>query len=108
VVGVKPYLLPLSFGQRTWLVPDPVRNAGTTQVVQEARPANANDFVPVEAEIGRGSLGEPRHSGRVTVGIGRFQVDHVGERSRYLVEPGLRDAVARFWFGLDDGDGGIG
>jgi hypothetical protein len=90
VVGVEPYLLPLSFGQRAWLVPDAVRNTGSTEVVQKARPAHANDFVLREAEIDRGSLGEPRHSGRVTVGIGRFQVDHVGERPRYLVEPGLR------------------
>src|ERR671910_1211068 len=108
VVGVEPHLFPLSFGQWAWLVPDAVRNTGSTEVVQKARPTHANHFVLREAEIGRGSLGELRHPDRVTVGKRRLQVYHVGERPRYLLESRLRDTAARFRFGLDDGDRGIG
>ena len=89
MVGVEPYLLPLAPGQKTRLVPDPVGHAGPAQVVKETCPADISDFVLAEAETGCGGFGEFCHSGRVAVGKGRFQVDHVGERPRYSVEAGL-------------------
>jgi hypothetical protein len=76
--------------------------------VQEARPADANLIGLWEAEVGGGSLGELRHTGRVPMHEGRLQVDQVGERPRYLVEAGLGDPVPGLGLGLDDGDGCIG
>src|SRR5215213_5446159 len=108
MVRVEPYLLPLARGQRTRPVPDPIRNTGPTEVVQETRPADANLIGFWEAEVGGGSLGELRHTGRVPMREGRLQVDEVGERPRYLFEAGLGDPASGLRLGLDDGDGCIG
>src|SRR5215218_10678128 len=105
---MEPHLLPLGCGQRTGLVPDPIRHAGSTEVVQEARTTNANDFNLREAEIGRGGLRELRHPDRVTMRKWRLQVAQIGERPRYLVEARLRDPTSGLGFGLDDGNGCIG
>src|SRR3954451_20348947 len=80
------YALELSGAERARLVPDRVRDAQATEIVDEARSAQRAHHVGWQSELFPGPGRKLGHGRRMTEAVRRFQVDEVRDRQERGIE----------------------